>query len=112
MLLNVFKIKLKMKLQKRFLLILIVIFSVSFFSASMQAQGIYSKNKSSSEEDATPSSSTVLRGKGDSTGGRGDKYGDPGPKEGGSPIGEAWLLLTALGGGYALLQKRSRKKQA
>jgi hypothetical protein len=98
-----------MKLRKKFILILIVVFSVSVLAGSMQAQGIYSKNKEIQSQAET--SSPVLRGKptpGTTTGGDGDHgTNDPGS---GTPIGEGWLILTILSGGYALLQKRKTKK--
>jgi hypothetical protein len=100
-----------MKLQMRFLLISIVIFSVSFLSGSMHAQGIYSKNKDSQESASSPK----LRGGGpggDPPGGNGDQGngGGPGSDSTGTPIGEGWLILTALAGGYTVLKKRNIKK--
>jgi hypothetical protein len=101
-----------MKLHKKFILILIVVFSVSFWVDSMQAQGIYSKNKDSEEKS---SSSPILRGRpggGDPPPDTGDggTPGGPGGSSTGTPIGEGWLILTILSGGYALLQKRKTKK--
>jgi hypothetical protein len=103
-----------MKLQLKYLLTLIVILSLSFLSGAMQAQGIYSKNKDSQDNSSSPSLRAGKPGEGTTPpGGNGDQGGDGGP--GGDskydPIGEGWLLVSALAGGYALLQKRKTKKR-
>jgi hypothetical protein len=100
-----------MKLQRKILLILIIIFSVSFLSDSIQAQGIYSKNKDSQTKSSS-SSAPKLRGGADPDDkdfGNGDQVDEPGGSTD-TPIGEGWLILTVLSGGYALLQKRKTKK--
>jgi hypothetical protein len=104
-----------MKLKMKFLLISIVIFSVSFLSISMQAQGIYSKNKDSGDEDGLYS--RELRGGAPSSAppmgdpGSGGQDSEPGKNTPPVPIGEGWLFLTVLSVGYAVLQKRKTKKQ-
>jgi hypothetical protein len=97
-----------MKLQLKYLKTLIVILCLSFLSGAMQAQGIYSKNKDAQDDSSSPS----LRGRpggGNPPPDRGE--GGPGGDSEKSPIGEGWLLLSALAGGYALYQKRHTEKR-
>jgi hypothetical protein len=99
-----------MKLQLKYLLTLIVILSLSFLSGAMQAQGIYSKNKDAQEDSSSPS----LRGRPAGNGAMNDVGEQPGPvgkDSPRSPIGEGWLLVSALAGGYALYQKRHTEKR-
>ncbi|GHT88516.1 hypothetical protein FACS189474_3890 [Bacteroidia bacterium] len=72
-------------------------------SGSMiSAQGIYEDDLTASSTDDEDDYDAPLRGK------------DPGdgPGTGDVPIGEGLLILSALAGGYALVKKRSSKKES
>jgi hypothetical protein len=88
---------------KSFLLttIILLFFSVT---TSVSAQGLFKQNSPAPEATEGGSSDTggSLRGTAPGTGG-----GVAGP---GTPIGEGLLILSALAGSYALIQKKNNKK--
>lgn len=109
-------------MKRKFALTALIIFYFSFLSASVMAQGIYSKNESSSSSDDSGSqgSGIGLRGGPPSGGGSGGGPGggnaegnhvdDPGGNA--TPIGEGLLFITCMAGGYAMLKKRNTEKEA
>jgi len=76
-------------------------------SGGMQAQGFYQADSEEKTTTDTNSSGTGIFRADDEFGEGGVDKGDPGDD---SPIGEGILILSLLGGGYALVKRNIRRK--
>lgn len=72
------------------------------------SQGLFEKQETE-ESSASSSSAPDRSAMGGLFRGRGDETENPGEKP--TPIGEGFLILTALAGGYALIKNRKSNKQ-
>jgi hypothetical protein len=98
--------------------IVITIIASLLISGTIQAQGIYSNMKSSSDNSSSSSSvyssGPMLRdesGDGFGDGGSGDgKDPDPGGPSDRAPIGEGLLILSLLSGAYAIVKRNLKNK--
>jgi len=93
--------------------VLITVITVVFFlfEGSLYAQGIYSTNDQTTSAPAPMNNGGggIYRGAGGGgTGGQGAPDGDSTDTD--TPIGEGFLILSLLAGGYALLKKKVRGK--
>ena len=105
---NFIERKEKMKLKS---IIRTVIIAASFLfvgtTGGMQAQGFYQEDSKDPTINDTYSSETGIFRADDEFGEEGVDKGDPGDN---SPIGEGILILSLLGGGYALVKRNIRRK--
>ena len=90
--------------------ILITVITVVFFlfGVTLYAQGIYSTNNQTTSAPAPMNNGGggIYRAGEDGT----DGPGAPGPSSDDTPIGEGFMILSLLAGGYALLKKNIRGK--
>jgi len=95
-----------MKLRSILITVIIVVFFL--FGVTLYAQGIYSTNDQTTSAPAPMNNGGggIYRAGEDGT----DGPGAPGPNSEETPIGEGFLILSLLAGGYALLKKNLRGK--